>query len=235
MKHSYSLVSATALLLVSAPACERSQDPEPTREAIEQPQTAREESIDEQRPGVQPPAAMPNEREPVAGKDEDETLSEKLGIGDMDEEIDVDLKSAEGMDIEGEADFSQTESGVKIVVEIDKAPPGKKGVHIHEKGDCSDIKGESMGGHFSPQGDQHALPTEKSQAERHLGDLGNIDISKDGTGRLEVTVERANLKKGDPMSFLGRAIVIHSGEDKGATKQPSGSSGTPMACAVIKD
>jgi Cu/Zn superoxide dismutase len=34
------------------------------------------------------------------------------------------------------------------------------------------------------------------------------------------------------MSFANRAIIIHQGEDKGT--QPSGDSGKPLACAVIK-
>jgi Cu-Zn family superoxide dismutase len=87
-----------------------------------------------------------------------------------------------------------------------------------------------MGKHFAPTIKRHGLPTAK---EHHLGDLGNITVDRDGEGRLEITVLGANLKPNDPHSFLGKSIVIHEGEDKGL--QPSGGSGTPMACAVIKE
>ncbi len=147
----------------------------------------------------------------------------------------ADIDPATGdMKIDGEARFSEDGKGVKIVVNVKDAPTGEKGIHIHEKGDCSDVPGDSMGGHFAPQGDKHGLP-DAPQDQIHLGDLGNIDIKDDGTGKLEITVEKANLKKGDPMSFLGKALIIHESKDKGPEHQPSGSSGKPIACGVIKE
>ncbi len=132
------------------------------------------------------------------------------------------------MKLDGDAEFEEIAGGVKITVEVEDAPPGMKGVHIHEKGDCSNIEGKSMGEHFSPMNQKHGMPT---AGEHHLGDLGNIDIKKDGDGKLEITVMGANLTEGDPMSFLGKAIVIHQGRDVGS--QPSGGTGKPMACGVI--
>jgi Cu-Zn family superoxide dismutase len=109
-----------------------------------------------------------------------------------------------------------------------------KGVHIHEKGDCSDIAGKSMGSHFAPEGDKHALPSEEAEDVRHLGDLGNLEVGQDGKGRLEATIAGATLKSGDRMSFLGKALVVHSGQDSGKARQPAGASGTPMGCGVIE-
>jgi Cu-Zn family superoxide dismutase len=63
--------------------------------------------------------------------------------------------------------------------------------------------------------------------------LENIQVERDGTGKKEITVSRANLKDGDPMSLLGKAVVIHESHDKGASQQPSGGSGKPIACGVI--
>lgn len=144
----------------------------------------------------------------------------------------AELTNAEGREIEGKATFTQEADGVRVVLELDDAPPGPKGVHVHTKGDCSDIKGESMGPHFAPEGDRHALPSEGSA--RHLGDLGNIVVEDDGDGRLEIKVPDATLKPDDTASFLGRALIVHSGEDTGSAVQPSGGSGAPMACGVIK-
>lgn len=142
------------------------------------------------------------------------------------------LTSADGQEIDGKAIFTQEPDGVRVVLELDDAPPGPKGVHVHTKGDCSDIKGESMGPHFAPRLEQHALPSEGD--ERHLGDLGNIVVEDDGDGRLEIKVPDATLKPDDTASFLGRALIVHSGEDTGSAVQPSGGSGEPMACGVIK-
>ncbi|MFZ5897024.1 MAG: superoxide dismutase family protein [Myxococcota bacterium] len=139
------------------------------------------------------------------------------------------FKAAPGYKLSGDAKLEEGPDGVKIVVELDDAPVGKRGIHIHEKGDCSDIPNKSMGEHFAPGGKAHALPPNPT---RHLGDLGNIEINKDGDAHFEFTARNANLKEGDPMSFLGRAIVVHESEDKGT--QPSGASGKPIACAVIE-
>jgi Cu-Zn family superoxide dismutase len=142
------------------------------------------------------------------------------------------LTAAQGKHIEGKATFTEEPDGVLVVLEVDVAPPGNKGVHVHEKGDCSDIPGKSMGPHFNPQMADHALPSE--EPARHLGDLGNIVIRSDGKGRLQIKVPGANLQPGDPMSFLGRSIVVHEGSDIGKAEQPAGGSGTPAACGVVE-
>jgi Cu-Zn family superoxide dismutase len=144
-------------------------------------------------------------------------------------EASFDLKPARGVDIDAEAEFVDTGRGVRIVLTVEDGAPGKHGVHVHEKGDCSDISGKSMGDHFAPDGHEHALPP---QEPRHLGDLGNIEIGEDGKGRLEITVTRANLRPNDRLSFVGRALVVHEGEDTG--RGPAGESGKPIACGVIE-
>ena len=152
-------------------------------------------------------------------------------MGDRDErrKAEAEFKAAKGFKLEGKAQFEEVAGGVKVVVEVEDAPPGKRGIHIHEKPDCSDIPGKSMGEHFNPATNAHALPPNTS---RHLGDLGNIEIDKQGKGKLELTVPHANLMENGAMSFLKRALVIHEDEDNGS--QPSGASGKPMACAIIE-
>ena len=139
------------------------------------------------------------------------------------------FKVAPGYKLSGDAKLEEEGNGVKVVVDLDDAPPGKKGIHVHMKPDCSDIPGKSMGEHFAPGGHAHGLPPNPT---RHLGDLGNLDVAKNGKAHFEFKVPNANLKANDPMSFLNRALVIHEGEDKGA--QPSGNAGKPIACAVIE-
>lgn len=144
----------------------------------------------------------------------------------------AELKAADGEKVEVEAKFYATADGVRVVAEIEDAKPGKHGFHVHETGDCSDIKGKSMGSHFSPAKHEHALPTEAGT--KHLGDLGNVEVSEKGDGRVEITVPGANLQPNDPNSFLGKALVFHMGEDTGKKSQPAGGSGDPIACGVIE-
>ena len=140
------------------------------------------------------------------------------------------FKAAPGIKLKGDAEFEIVEGGVKVEVEVKNAPQGTKGIHIHENPDCSNIPGKSMGEHFAPDVKQHGIPS--GGAPHHLGDLGNITIDKDGEGELEFVVKGANLKDHDPLSLIGRAVVIHEKQDEGS--QPSGNSGKPIACAVVK-
>lgn len=158
---------------------------------------------------------------------------EAKGSSNTDEtRAEAELTAVPGAQIGGKATFIEEPGGVRVVLEIENAPPGKKGVHVHERGDCSDIQGQSMGPHFAPKLEQHALPAEGE--DHHLGDLGNIVVSDDGTGRLEIKAVDATLGADTGTSFLGRALVVHSGEDAGRTAQPAGDSGAPMACGVIQ-
>jgi Cu-Zn family superoxide dismutase len=135
-----------------------------------------------------------------------------------------------GSKLHGDAQLMQTVDGVMIEVDIADAPTGLKGMHVHEKPDCSDIAGKSMGSHFAPDHHEHGLPQNQ---RHHLGDLGNISVAAGGTGTAKELVRGATLVPGDAHSLLNRSIVIHEGEDHGPG-DPSGKSGKPMACAVIE-
>jgi Cu-Zn family superoxide dismutase len=130
--------------------------------------------------------------------------------------------------LKGEARFNQRDDGVHVDVELSEGPPGTHGLHIHQKADCSDIPGKSMGEHFAPDNHPHGLP---SAPAHHLGDLGNIEIASNGTADFEIVVPKANLQKDNARSFLNRALVIHEKRDTGSGK--SGESGSPIGCAAI--
>jgi Cu-Zn family superoxide dismutase len=143
--------------------------------------------------------------------------------------IEVPLEAKSGSKLSGKAVLTETEGGVHVVLTLENVEPGDHGAHVHEKGDCSAADGASAGGHFNPQSKDHGLPgTEK----RHLGDLGNITIGKDGKGSLDITAPGANLKPNDPLSFVGRAIIVHAKKDDGG--QPTGNAGGRVGCGVIK-
>jgi Cu-Zn family superoxide dismutase len=144
--------------------------------------------------------------------------------------IQVPFQAKSGSTLAGTATLTEAPEGVKVVLAIDNVSPGEHGTHVHEKGDCSAADGASAGGHFNPASNPHALPT--ATTPRHLGDLGNINVGADGKGTLEIVIPGANLKDGDPNSFVGRAIIVHEKTDDGG--QPTGNAGGRIGCAEIK-
>jgi Cu-Zn family superoxide dismutase len=146
----------------------------------------------------------------------------------------VTLQGVNNASVQGTARLTQEDDGVRVVATVTGATPGKHGIHIHEKPDCSNPVAKSMGEHFSPGGKPHALPKEEDVDKRHLGDLGSIDIGQDGRGTLDIVVDGASLTSDQSRSFLNRALIVHAGEDKGREAQPAGNSGDPIACGVIK-
>jgi Cu-Zn family superoxide dismutase len=132
--------------------------------------------------------------------------------------------------VTGTATFTELSTGgVRAHVHIEKAPPGTHGLHIHEKGDCSDPKAVSAGGHFNPGGMPHSGPMDM---KRHAGDLGNIEIKADGTGDLDITSDLLTVKAG-PNSVVGRSVVFHEKADDFKT-QPTGNAGGRFGCGVIQ-
>jgi Cu-Zn family superoxide dismutase len=123
----------------------------------------------------------------------------------------------------------QPKSGSAVSLSLENVPPGEHGAHVHETGDCSAPDGASAGGHFNPESHPHALP---ESIPRHLGDLGNVFIDAGGKGTIDILAPGANLKEGDPSSFLGKAIIVHEKEDDGG--QPTGNAGGRIGCAVIE-
>ncbi|MEB2312743.1 MAG: superoxide dismutase family protein [Sorangiineae bacterium] len=129
----------------------------------------------------------------------------------------------------GTVTVSAEGDGVKVVVTVENAKPGLHGTHIHEKADCSAPDFTSAGGHVNPDGKQHGLPTAE---EHHLGDLGNLEVGKDGKGTLEIVVKSANLTPGDPRSFADRAVIVHEKKDDGTP--PMGGAGGRIGCGELK-
>jgi len=130
----------------------------------------------------------------------------------------------------GQAQFSQTADGVKLVLRVEGAPPGEHGAHIHEKGDCSDPEAKSAGGHWNPAGHKHGAPPPSAV---HLGDLGNIHVGADGTGELTLSSAEWKLGGGSAEDLIGKAVVIHGGPDD-LVSDPAGNSGPRIGCAVIQ-
>ena len=130
--------------------------------------------------------------------------------------------------LSGTITFTPEGDRIHIVADlkgVDKA--GMHGFHVHEKGVC-DGDFASAGGHFNPSGAQHAcMPTDTL----HAGDFGNIEVAADGTAHLDTYTNHLSLS--GATSVIGKAVVLHAGQDDCKT-QPSGNSGPRVACGVVR-
>lgn len=139
------------------------------------------------------------------------------------------LKPTPGNKTIGEATFEQVGNKVRVVVFVQGLKAGQEhGLHIHEKGDCSN-GAMAAGGHFNPQGKPHGRP---GTSERHAGDLPSLKANKRGRGNVQVDVDGITVTPG-PNSIMGRALVVHAMPDDFKT-QPTGNAGGRIACGVIQ-
>ncbi len=123
--------------------------------------------------------------------------------------------------------FTEVETGVRVVADLQGLTPGLHGIHIHQFGDLSDVTGASAGGHFNPKKDRHGGPKEEHY---HSGDLGNIEANPSGNAHLDVVFTTFRLS-GDE-SIIGRSVVVHQDPDDLKT-QPAGNSGKRIGVGVI--
>ena len=140
------------------------------------------------------------------------------------------LKPTQGNKVSGTVTFSSQNGGVRIVADLEGLEPGKHGFHIHEKGDCSAPDASSAGGHFNPVGTPHGAP-ENPPAQRHAGDLGNVEADADGKAHFERMDGLISLQ--GPNSIAGRAVILHAQPDD-LSSQPAGNAGPRVACGVVE-
>ena len=131
--------------------------------------------------------------------------------------------------VTGTAVFTQNGDQITLTIEIQGASPGLHAVHIHANGDCSAPDGTSAGGHWNPTGVAHG---KWGEGEFHLGDIGNITVGEDGTGRITLTTDLWEIGTGSDVDVVGRGIIVHAGADD-FTSQPSGAAGARIGCGVI--
>lgn len=140
------------------------------------------------------------------------------------------IEATEGNRASGVVQFVEQDGTVRIDGTLRGLAPGAHGFHIHEKGDCSAPDASSAGDHFSPDGNPHGSPRDLLNA-RHAGDLGNMVAEENGIA--EVAVENTEIRMGGADSIIGKAVVVHAGQDDFET-QPSGDAGDPVGCGVIQ-
>lgn len=129
--------------------------------------------------------------------------------------------------ITGIVRFYSVNSGVVVNAEVYGLPSGSDpcapyihGFHIHEGGSCTGNSTDpfaNTGMHYNPSSCQHP---------EHIGDLPPLFASKGFAWMLYYT-ERFSIPE-----ILGRTVIIHEKPDDFKT-QPSGDSGSKIACGVI--
>jgi len=140
-------------------------------------------------------------------------------------------------DTTGTVYFAQEGDGkpVHVTGEIKGLTPGLHGFHVHKWGDTSNGC-HSAGEHFNPFNKEHGGP---GSAERHAGDLGNIEADKNGVAKIDIIDDVITLY--GQFSIVGRTMVVHEKEDdlgtgRGGTmieSKKTGNAGERFGCGVI--
>ncbi len=129
----------------------------------------------------------------------------------------------------GYAEFDSTDGLTKLTLAVTGAPVGVHAVHLHEKGDCSSPDGESAGNHWNPAKIPHGQP---GNGPAHLGDVGNLEVMPNGTGRLTFVSSDWSVGTGDVSDVLGKAMVVHARGDD-FVSQPGGNAAGRIGCGVV--
>lgn len=124
-------------------------------------------------------------------------------------------------------------NGSKVTVAIAAVglPEGEHGFHLHTTGTCTAPDFTSAGGHLNPGQKSHGA---LSPGGKHLGDMPNLVVGANRTGRAEVELDGdAGAVLDDIFDTDGAAVVIHAGPDD-YTSDPAGNAGARIACGVLK-
>lgn len=136
------------------------------------------------------------------------------------------LKTADGKNA-GSVMATQEEGGIRLAINATGMSAGERGIHVHMTGKCEGPKFESAGGHWNPMGAKHGLNNPQGQ---HSGDMPNLVVASDGSGRMDYLLDEAQLDQ--MLDADGAALVIHAKADDQKT-DPSGDSGDRLACGVF--
>ena len=130
--------------------------------------------------------------------------------------------------IKGQVYFKETKNGVIVTAQIFGLPTSKSnckgkffGFHIHEGNSCTGNLEDEFSNvkmHYNSTNCPHPL---------HVGDLPPL-LENNGYAYMSVLVNKFKIS-----NIIGKTVIIHDMPDD-FTTQPSGNSGTKIACGVIK-
>jgi Cu-Zn family superoxide dismutase len=153
------------------------------------------------------------------------------GVGSAAPAATATLRDAQGKSV-GTATLTPAEGGVKVSVTVNGIAPGLHGFHVHAVGKCEGPDFKSAGGHFNPGAKEHGLDNPKGS---HAGDMPNLSVGADGTGKGEYVARGASLDAGAGSLFPegGTAVVLHAAADD-MKSDPAGNAGARIACGVVE-
>jgi len=134
----------------------------------------------------------------------------------------------------GFALLMQTDSGVRIIIELSNLSAATYALHIHQRAACQNPQFKTAGDHFNPYIKKHGFLNSEGP---HAEDLPNIQVCSDGRVLDTIITDLVTLRKEAINSLLskeGTSIIVHSTSDD-YFSQPSGGSGERVACGVIKE
>ena len=166
------------------------------------------------------------------------------------------VRGMPGSGVSGVVRLTQTAGGILPTVTIEAEfiglkPGARHGIHIHERGDCSNTNpatgatGNFLGaaGHYDPGPKSDSNPDNNHPF--HMGDMPNVEVNELGVGYLRHTTSRVTLSPGplsvfdpdDPATSFDdtdSAIILHVDPDQGTTGVSGGAGGARLACGVIE-
>src|SRR5258708_16381911 len=113
----------------------------------------------------------------------------------------VNIMNAESQAV-GTATLSPAASGVKIVLDIKKLPPGEHSIHIHQMAKCDPPDFKSAGPHFNAPGHMH-----DSAPPGVIPDFSLI-VGKDGTTHVSTVPPNVTLGEHGHSFFTNRGTAM---------------------------
>lgn len=148
--------------------------------------------------------------------------------------------AAPGSTVAGTVTFTQDGDELSMRLAITGATPGQHGFHIHTAGNCATgvdpgegptpIPAGTALGHYDPLSTMNHGGPSSAMTMRHAADFGNVTAGSDG--RINETVKTTSLSLTGTNPVVGRAAMIHMGQDDLMT-DPGGNSGMRFGCGVV--
>lgn len=124
----------------------------------------------------------------------------------------------------GKVDFTDSQYGLLIKLQLTGLPPGIHGFHIHQHPDCGN-HAMNAGAHLDPANtNSHQGP----YGQGHLGDLPVLVVDNNGAANILTLAPRLKTK-----DIQGHSIMVHEGGDNYSDNPPLGGGGARIACGKI--
>jgi Cu-Zn family superoxide dismutase len=142
--------------------------------------------------------------------------------------------------IKGSVTFTEDLKNDQVRIEVQLTGLKKNaqhGFHVHEAGDLTNHC-ESLCAHFNPYNVRHGG---QNSAERHVGDLGNLNTDSNGNVNY-VFYDHMIRLRGTKCNIIGRGLIIHadpddcgvfSGRGDANASLTNGNAGKRIACSII--